>query len=76
MAKVFNSWAKYDNKQKTIDQLLKTCTQLNGQACDNSAHAISTLIVNKTKDSRKKCLLIVSLVIKCSYFEYSVIFIY
>ena len=54
MAKVFNSWAKYDNKQKTIDQLLKTCTHLNGPACDNSAHAISTLIVNKTKDSRKK----------------------
>lgn len=38
-AKLFDSWDKYDKKEKTIDQLLKTCARLNGPARDNSARA-------------------------------------
>ncbi|KAL9967518.1 hypothetical protein ACROYT_G025762 [Oculina patagonica] len=38
-AKLLDSWDKYDKKQKTIDQLLKTCARLNGPARDNSARA-------------------------------------
>lgn len=34
-AKLFDSWDKYDSRQKTIYQLLKTCARLNGPARDN-----------------------------------------
>ena len=34
-AKLFSSWEKYENNEKTAAQLLKTCSRLNGPARAN-----------------------------------------
>ena len=34
-ARLFNSWEKYERKEKTATQLLKTCSHLNGPSRGN-----------------------------------------